>query len=126
MGGILARAPGLGPVGLIWRSEIYDIDLDQPVGHEPANVRPAVVVSIDVINNSPGELVAIVPITSTRYGLRSHVELHPGPARLDHVSYARCDQVRVISTRRLAAQRGTASVNEVSAIDQALRFILDL
>lgn len=116
----------LGPPGLIWRGELHDVDLGQPVGHEPAFLRPAVVVSVDAINNGPGELVAIVPVTSRRYGLRSHVELAPGRSGLDHVFYARCDQVRVISTHRLTSRRGVASPDQLQAIDQGLRFVLDL
>ncbi len=48
---------------MIWRGEVYDIDLGQPVGHEPAALRPAVVVSTDIVNNGPGELVIVVPVS---------------------------------------------------------------
>jgi mRNA interferase MazF len=111
---------------LIWRGEIYDIELGQPVGHEPAFTRPAVVVSSDLLNNSAGELVVIVPIGSTSYGLRSHTEIEPGRRGLDHVSYARCDQIRVISTERIVSKRRVTGPHEILAIDRALRFILDL
>lgn len=89
-------------------------------------MRPAVVVSADVINNGAGGLVTVVPVGSTSYGLRSHVELEPHPSELAGISYARCDQVRVISTDRLASRRGMASSAEMHAIEQALRFVLDL
>lgn len=111
---------------LIWRGEIYDVDLGHPVGHEPAFTRPAIVVSTDVVNNGPGEIIVVVPVGSTSYGLRSHVELERGHGGLDQLSYARCDQVRVISTRRLGARTGTAGLEERESIDRALRFILDL
>lgn len=111
---------------MIWRGEVYDVDLGQPVGHEPAFRRPAVVVSVDILNNSPGQLVMVVPVTSTAYGLRSHVEVEPGSSGLGHTSYARCDQLRVISTERLSSRRGVISPDQMRAIDQALRFVLDL
>lgn len=111
---------------MIWRGEVYDVDLGQPVGHEPAFRRPAVVVSVDILNNSPGQLVMVVPITSAAYGLRSHVELEPGGNGLDHTSYARCDQLRVVSTARLVLRRGLVDPGQLMAIDQALRFVLDL
>ena len=120
------RTAGVGFDSLIWRGEVYDVDRGRPVGHEPAFNRPAVVVSTDLLNNSAGELVVVVPVGSHSYGLRSHVELEPGRSGLDHPSYARCDQIRVVSTERLAARRGIVSVDELRAIDQALRFILDL
>lgn len=111
---------------MIWRGEVYDVDLRHPVGHEPAFVRPAVVVSVDLLNNGPGELVVVVPVSSSTYGLRSHVELDPDTSGLNHTSYARCDQLRVVSTRRLSARRGRVTPNESRAIDRALRFVLDL
>lgn len=60
---------------LIWRGEIYDVDLGHPVGHEPAFTRPAIVVSTDVVNNGPGEIIVVVPvgsigINSTKLSLR--------------------------------------------------------
>lgn len=111
---------------MIWRGDVYDIDLGQPIGHEPAFRRPAVVVSVDILNNGPGGLVVVVPVTSAFYGLRSHVELEPGRTGLDHISYARCDQLRVVSTDRLVSHRGIVQPDQMSAIDQALRFVLDL
>jgi mRNA interferase MazF len=111
---------------LIWRGEIYDVDLGVPVGHAPASLRPGVVVSADLINNGPGALVGVVPIISTRYKLRSHVELEPGTSGLEHESFARCDQLRMISIRRLSTQRGRIPTEEMHHIDQALRFVLDL
>ncbi len=111
---------------MIWRGEVYEVDLGHPVGHEPAFRRPAVVVSVDIVNNGPGQLVAVVPIASNGYGLRSHVELDAGTSGLDHVSHARCDQLRVVSTLRLSGRLGLISPEEQLAVDQALRFILGL
>ncbi len=111
---------------MIWRGEVYDVDLGQPIGHEPAFRRPAVVVSVDILNNGPGRLVMVVPVTSTPYGLRSHVEVETGRSGLKHTSYARCDQLRVISTDRLSTRRGMVAPDQLRAIDQALRFVLDL
>lgn len=111
---------------MIWRGDVYDVDLGQPIEPEPAFRRPAVVVSVDIVNNGPGGLVVVVPVTSAFYGLRSHVELEPGRSGLDHVSYARCDQLRVVAIERLVRHRGRIPPGQMSAIDQALRIILDL
>jgi mRNA interferase MazF len=116
----------VGRPGLIWRGEIYYVDLGQPVGREPAFRRPAVVVSVDILNNGPGGLVVVVPITTTGYGLRSHVELERGSSGLDHTSYARCDQLRVVSVERLSSRQGAIGSGQIQEIDQALRFVLDL
>lgn len=111
---------------MIWRGEVYDVDLGQPVGHEPALRWPAIVVSVDLLNNGPGQLVVVVPLTSAAYGLRSHVEVEPGSSGLKHTSYARCDQMRVISTSRLSSRRGMVALDSLRNIDQALRFVLDI
>lgn len=111
---------------MIFRGEIYSVDLGRPIGHEPAFRRPAVVVSVDILNNGPGGLVVIVPITTTGYGLRSHVELEPQGTGPDHTSYARCDQLRVVSVERLSARLGAIDLEAMGLIDRALRFVLDL
>lgn len=116
----------MGHARVIWRGEIYAVDLGQPIGHEPAFRRPAVVVSVDIVNNGPGDLIIAVPVTTVGYGLRSHVELEPEATGLDHLSYARCDQVRVVSTRRLIDRHGAVAPGGMHDIDRALRFILDL
>lgn len=116
----------MGRPGLIWRGEVYNVDLGQPIGHEPGFPRPAVVVSADILNNGAGELVVVVPVTSAAYGLRSHIEIEPGASGLAHTSYARCDQLRVLSTERLASRLGIIGPDSLRSIEQALRFVLDL
>ena len=126
MGGVPGRAQGVGSPRVIWRGEIYQVDLGRPVGHEPAFLRPAVVVSSDIVNNGPGDLVVVVPVTTTDYGLRSHVEIAAGVSGLEHPSYARCDHIRVVSTARIRHRRGRVAPDELRTIERALRFILDL
>jgi mRNA interferase MazF len=111
---------------VIFRGEVHDVDLGSPIGHEPAFTRPAVVVSNDLLNNGSGGLVIVVPVGSTRYGLRSHVELSVGSSGLGRVSYARCDQLRTVSTERIRRRRGALGSDEISRVDQAIRFALDL
>lgn len=126
MGCVQGGAEGVGLDRLIWRGEVYDIDLGNPVGRKPALVRPAVIVSTDLFNNGPGALVIVVPVGSVGYGLRSHIGLEPGLSGLNYRSYARCDQIRVVSTERILMQRGITEADQLHAIDEALRFILDL
>ena len=116
----------MGHTDLIWRGEVHYVDLGQPIGHEPAFRRPAVVVSVDILNTGPGGLVVVVPITTVGYGLRSHVELEPASSGLGHASYARCDQLRVVSVERLSSRQGVLGPEQIQAIDQALRFVLGL
>ncbi len=63
---------------MIWRGEVCDVDLGHPIRHQPAFRRPAVVVSVDMLNNGPGRMVVVVPVSLAAYGQRSHVEIEPG------------------------------------------------
>lgn len=83
-------------------------------------------VSVDILNNGPGGLVMVVPITTARYGLRSHVELEPEGSGLNHTSYARCDQLRAVSVERLSSRQGMIGSDQMRALDQVLRVVLDL
>ncbi len=102
------------------------MDLGRPIGHEPAFRQPAVVVSVDILNNGAGGLVIVVPITTRGYGLRSHIELEPENSGLEHTSYARCDQLRVVSVERLTSRQGMVDPGSMQEIDRSLRFVLDL
>jgi len=116
----------MGSTVVIYRGEVYDVDLGDAVGHEANRRRPAVVVTSDLINNSPGRLVGVVPVTSTSYALRSHIPIGAETAGLDHESFARCDQVRMVSTSRLVAKRGFVPITDMRSISSALRVIFDI
>lgn len=116
----------MGHAGLIWRGGIYQVQFGKPVGHEAGYWRPAVVVSADIVNQGPGLLVMVVPVTTVGYGLRSHVEVEASTSGLDHDSYARCDQLRAVSAERLGKRLGQVPIDTMRSIEQALRFLLEL
>src|SRR5580658_6419765 len=99
-----ARPPRPAPK----RGEIWTVDFGEPVGHEQAYRRPAVIVSSDRLNSSRAELVIVVPLTRTRRGLPSHVEIAPGNSGLSELSYAKTEDVKSISTNRLVRRLGLA------------------
>jgi mRNA interferase MazF len=106
--------------------EIWLLDFGEPIGRAQSGRRPAVVVSDNEVNDGPAGLVIVVPITSTRRGLPSHVELDGADTGLDEVSYAKCEDVRSVSERRLIARLGVAPDTAVLEVKRALRFLLDL
>ena len=85
-----------------------------------AFLRRATAVSRDIANSSPGELVVVVPVTSTDYGLRGPVQSAPGASVLEPV-------VRSMRSHpsRVRQRRGDVMPDELYAIDRARRFILD-
>ncbi len=107
------------------RGEVWLIDFGEPVGSEQAGRRPGVVVSADRLNESPAGVVIVVPCTTTRRELPSHIEIEPGKSGLDEPSYAKCEDVKSISEQRLIARLGTAGDEALFAISQTLGFLLD-
>lgn len=107
------------------RGEIWLVDFGEPVGSEQAGRRPAVVVSADPLNESRAGVVIVVPCTTTRRDLPSHVELDPEACGLDKVSYAKCEDVKSVSERRLVARLGAVNDEALFAITRVLKFLLD-
>jgi len=108
------------------RGEIWLVDFGGTVGREQAGRRPAVVVSADRLNESRAGVVIVVPCTTARRGLPSHVELDPTTSGLDDASYAKCEDVKSISDRRLVARLGAAEAAALFDIARALGLLLDL
>jgi len=108
------------------RGEIWLLDFGEPLGHEPAGRRPAVVVSTDLLNEGPAGIVVVVPTTTTFRGLPSHVEIDPATSGLDEVSYAKCEDIKSVSDRRLITRLGTAGPEATDAIGRVLRILLEL
>ena len=107
------------------RGDIWLVDFGEPVGGEQAGRRPAVVVSADPLNDSRAGVVIVVPCTTRRRELPSHVELDPKECGLDEVGYAKCEDVESVSENRLVARIGAANAEALFAITRALRFLLD-
>lgn len=108
------------------RGELWLIDFGEPVGREQSGRRPALVISSDMLNESGAGVVIVVPLTTARRGLPSHVEIEPGGSGLDEVSYAKCEDVKSISERRLIVRLGSVSADIVFRVARALRFLLEL
>jgi mRNA interferase MazF len=102
------------------------VDFGEPVGREQAGTRPAVVVSTDALNEGPSGVVLVVPLTSTRRRLPSHVEIEPDESGLDHPSYAKCEDVKSISDRRLVSRLGLAGSGPMFEIGRVLRYLFEL
>lgn len=108
------------------RGEVWLVDFGDPIGREQAGRRPAVVISSDSLNDSRAGVVIMVPITTTHRDLPSHIEIDSASSGLDEVSYAKCEDVKSISERRLVGRLGAVSDEATFQIGRALRFLLDL
>ncbi|MBI4479300.1 MAG: type II toxin-antitoxin system PemK/MazF family toxin [Acidobacteria bacterium] len=108
------------------RGEVWDIKLDPVIGHEQAGGRPALVVSVDLFNEGPAELIVVAPITRTERKLRWHVRVSPPEGGLAAVSFIQCENLRSVSKHRLKRRRGRVSDAILDQVDDRLRILLDL
>ena len=108
------------------RGDIWLVDFGSPIGREQAGTRPAVVVSANLLNESPAGVVIVVPCTTTHRGLPSHIELDAAASGLDATSYAKCEDVKSVSDQRLVAKLGRAPAEAQFAIGTVLRYLLEL
>ena len=108
------------------RGDVWLVAFGEPEGREQSGTRPGVVVSSDLLNERPAGIVVVVPITTSHRGLPSHIEIEKGESGLDEVSYAKCEDVKSVSDRRLLAHLGTAGTAVMFEISRVLRLLMDL
>ncbi len=108
------------------RGEVWLVDFGVPVGREGGSVRPAVVVSSDMLNAGPGGVVVVVPTTTSRRDLPLHVEIEPGESGLDEISYAKCEDVKSVAVERMVRRFGVTPPETFHHIGRTLRYVLEL
>ena len=101
-------------------------DLGSSRGREQAGTRPALIVSVDGFNQSGAELVVVVPMTSRRKRVRTHVEVLPPEGGLSVPSYIKCEDVRSLSTERFMRLMGSVSALTLTEVETRLRWLLGL
>ena len=73
-----------------------------------------------------GPLLLVVLVTTARRGLPSHIEIDPGHSGLDDVSYAKCEDIKSMSDRRLATRLGVTEPDGMFNVGRVLAYLLDL
>lgn len=108
------------------RGEVWMADLDPVRGHEQAGKRPVLVISADVMNTGPAELVIVVPITSKGKGIPTHVAVQPPEGGLTAGSFVIGEQIRCIAKQRLTRKMGELAPKTIASVEMVLRAVLDL
>lgn len=108
------------------RGQVWDINLDPIVGHEQAGSRPALIVSVDLFNAGPSELIVVVTITRTARKVRWHVPVSPPEGGLVATSYIQCESLRSVSKRRLKRRRGRVSDATLELVEDRIRILMGL
>lgn len=111
---------------MVQRGDVWLVDFGEPIGHEQGYRRPAVVISEDQLNHSRAGLAVVLPVTTTRRGLPSHIEIEPGDSGLSETSYAKAEDIKSVSTQRLVRRLGAVTADRLNRAEHALRLLLGL
>ena len=112
---------------VICQGDILWANLSSPIGAEPGNRRPVVIVQRDSINRSAFGTVVVVPLTkqTSHATLPGNVLLNKGEANLPRASLARGTHVMVLNKSRLSERIGSLSPNRTREIIDNIIWILD-
>jgi mRNA interferase MazF len=97
------------------RGQIWTVTLDPAVANEQGGTRPCLVVSADRFNLLPIRRAVVVPLTSRDRGLPHHVPV-ADDGKLTRPSWAMCEALRTVSTRRFGRLVGAADEATVAAV----------
>ncbi|MBI2863020.1 MAG: type II toxin-antitoxin system PemK/MazF family toxin [Chloroflexi bacterium] len=112
---------------VISQGDIFWIDLDEPLGSEPACRRPHVVVQNNAFNRSRIDTVVVCPLTSRlqRASLPGNVLLDAGEARLPKRSVVNVSQIFTANKTELDEKIGTLSPKRVREIIAGIKLVLE-
>ena len=111
----------------IMRGDVWLVNLDPTIGREQAKCRPCLVISPELFNQGPAELVVIVPITSVFRPLSWFVPIEPPDGGLVNRSYVLCNQIRTVSRERFQGTKlGSLRATTMHLIENRLRILLEL
>ncbi|MDP9470329.1 MAG: type II toxin-antitoxin system PemK/MazF family toxin [Chloroflexota bacterium] len=110
----------------LMRGDVWEADFDPTRGREQAGRRPAVIVSVGLLNNGPSGLVFVLPVTTRDRGVPFHVQVRPPEGNLTVPSVIQCDQLRVFAVEQLLRRRGSLAPDTMAEIEDRLRILLDL
>jgi mRNA interferase MazF len=108
------------------RGEVWMVGLDPTKGREQAGKRPALVLSVDLFNHGPAELVVVLPITSKSKGIPFHVPIKAPEGGLKLESFIKCEDVRSISKKRLLERLGSIGPRTMEAAEYRVKVLLGL
>ena len=113
------------------RGEIRLVNLDPAISYEANKVRPAIVVSNDVLNNATRALdrgvVTVVPITSNILRVYPfQIRLPRKTTGLSADSKAQVEQIRAVAISRIGKRVGRLTVDLEEDLNVALKLHLAL
>ena len=115
---------------ILKRGMIIDVNLDPTQGSETGKVRPCIIVTNDIYNESV-PVIQVIPITEwseKKARIKTNVEIEPSQENgLSKKSVADCLQTRPIDHRhRMVKIRGRLSSAKMQEINQAIKTVFEL
>lgn len=112
---------------MIHQGDVYWIDLGQPLGSEPAYIRPYVVIQNDLLNRSQIRTVIVCALTTNLRRARAigNVLLEVGEADLSEQSVVNVSQVFTVDKSLLTEKIGSLSRQRVQQILAGLVLITE-
>ncbi len=108
----------------ILRGEVRWADLNPARGHEQSGLRPVLVLSHDIFNESSGTVIAMA-ITSQPQKAGYPLTLEIKTVDLPKRSWVKISQVRTLSTERIGQLVAKISQAELDRIIEGLNEIID-
>ena len=108
------------------RGEIWMVDLAPTTGHEQGGKRPCLVLSDDVFNQGPAELVVLAPLTSRDRQIPLRLAIDPPEGGLTMRSFVMPEMIRSVSVHRLSHRLGSIRPDSMSAVETRIRVLLSL
>ena len=112
---------------VIKQGDIYWIDLGEPIGSEPAYLRPYVVIQNDLLNSSQIRTVIVCALTSNlrRGKAIGNVLLELGEANLDRQSVVNVSQIFTVDKALLTEKIGTLSKERIKRILAGIAMVIE-
>ncbi len=108
------------------RGDVWLVALGAGRAGEPSKTRPAIVVSVDELSTgAPGELIVVVPLSSSLAPSALRIEIEPA-AGIERASRAVCRAVRAVVRSRLVGRIGSVTPANMEQVETALTLILGL
>ena len=102
------------------------VDLNPTRGHEQSGRRPALIISTELFNKGPADLVVALPLTSRDKRIPLHVAVEPPEGGLRLRSFIKCEDIRSLSKGRLSLYLGDVSSQTLTEVEDKLRILLEL
>jgi mRNA interferase MazF len=109
------------------RGDVYLADLNPSRGSEQDGLRPVIIVQRESLNRFT-RTTMVVPLTTNlrRTQVPGTILISAGEGGLVQDSVALCYQTTVVDEQRLIRKLGSLSSNSMLALDQAIKYTLQL